>query len=108
MVRVVHVGAGVCHCELIRVCLSGFDGRLRDEGYAILIVGDFEAVKVNRRRFRQLVLENDAHAVALTDADLGTGYHAVVRPAGHELSGLGLPLHDLRGQLVDPHAADDG
>src|SRR5205085_3380768 len=80
VVRVVHVRARVRNRELVLVRLARFDRRLRQEWNAVLVVRNLQAVKVHARRFRQLVLQVDANAIALANPDLRAGDLIVVRP----------------------------
>ena len=56
---------------------------------------------MNGGRLRQLVMQDDAHAIAFPDADLGARHLAVVRHRGHRLSGRDFPSHLGCRQLED-------
>ncbi len=64
-------------------------------------LGSSSAVKVHRSRLGELVFHHEPDAVTLAHANLRTGHLAIVRPARDELAGLGLPLNNLAGEVVD-------
>src|SRR5207253_8288824 len=100
---VVHMRAGIRYGELVRIGLTGLDRRLGDEGNTVLVVWQFQAVKVDSGRFRQLVLERHANAISFPNANLWTGDLIVVRPGLDRLAGRSLPTNFPRRQLEDFH-----
>ena len=82
-VRVVEIGAVLVQRELVDGLLAGLDRLLGDAVNAVDAVGQFEAVQVQDRRFRQLVVDDDAHAVAFGHFNGGAGHAVVVAPHVH-------------------------
>jgi hypothetical protein len=91
MVRMVHLRSRVSYGELVHERFTRLDRRLRDESDAIHVVRHDQPVKVNRGAFVQLVLDDDAHAVAFADADLWPRYDPVVRHRREDDAGGGYP-----------------
>ena len=86
LVRVVPVGAGVGHVELVDEGLAGCDRLLGQMRHAVHGVRHAQAVPVDGRLLGELVLDRDAETLALTDPDLRARNRAVVGPDG----GLGV------------------
>ena len=95
--------ASVFRGELVVKGLTGLDRRLSDVGHPVHGIRVDGPVGVNRVRKVVRVLEDDAHPVALFDADGGTRHagnrrHALALrgkyPEFHELPGINL-LGDL-------------
>jgi len=87
---------------------AGSDRRLADIGNPIHFDGHLEAVPVDRGRFRQAVLEDDADAVALVDLDRRTRRSPVVAPHVHRLERNDSPLHRLCRQVEHLHSVLEG
>jgi hypothetical protein len=85
-VRVVPVGAGIRHIELVEELHARRDRRLREVGHAIHRVRHAQAVPVHGRLLVEAVLDDDAQALALAHPDLRARHRAVVGPDG----GLGV------------------
>jgi hypothetical protein len=90
-VRVVEEGAVLVHGELVHGPLAGPDGLLADAVNAIDAVGNFKAVQVQDGRFREHVVDDEAHPVPLSHLDGGAGHAAGVTPDVDPLAGEELP-----------------
>ena len=108
--RVVHVGAGVPipNGEFVGVDTTGLDGRLGDEGHAILRVRHHQSVPVNGGALREIVGDADTHRVAFGHPNFGTRYDTVEREHLGEFPGLIFPLNDIAGEAKHLHTVDDG
>ena len=78
--RVVHESARTTRDELVDKGLASWDGRLCKAGHPIHAVGQALTVPMHAGVFRQLVGDEDAHAVALHHLYRGAGALAVVAP----------------------------
>jgi len=78
--RVVHEGAGAARDKLINEGLAGLDAGLVQPGNPIHAIGQALAVPVDARVLRQLVGDEDAHAVTFHHFDGRPGRLAVVAP----------------------------
>ena len=79
-VRVVEEGAALVDVELVDEAAAGRDGLLRDAGLAVVAHLIFEAVPVDGACLGQMVVEDDAHVVALSDLNGRAGRGAVESP----------------------------
>ena len=103
VVRVVEIRAVLVEVELIDVGLAGTDRRLGQARHAVEADGHLQTVPVNGRRLGQLVVDDEAHTVALNDLDRRAGHRAVEAPDIHEQprQELALDGHAVEVELLD-------
>ncbi len=100
-VRVVEESTCLMDVELIDKASARLHRRLADSGLSIVLDGVFKAVPVNRSQFRQPVLEDHAHMVALIDLNRRSRSAAIEAPGVNRLERADLLFHHLGGQVKD-------
>ena len=80
IVRVVPVGAGIRHGEIVEKIIARLDGHLRQAGDAVHAVGDPDPVPVHARGLGQVVDKAPRHPRALGHADCRPGNRAAKCP----------------------------
>ena len=105
--RVIEKRSVLMDRELIRVHASRHYWVLTDPRYTVHFYGYFESVPMNGRHFRQHVVEDDTHAVALIHLDHRSRYASVVAPRFHLLAWNKLRLDRLGHQVELFDAIDE-
>ena len=100
-VRVIEVGAFLLQSELVDETAAGEDRVLREAGAAVHGEGDIEAVPVHGGRLGEMIVHDDADAVALNDLDGGAGGGAVVAPEIEDLAGEDFLFYWFGDQVKD-------
>ena len=86
-VRVIEERAFLVQREFVSESAAGRNRFLGNAWRAVHIKGNFEAVPVHRSGLGQVVIDDDAHAIALVHLNRGAGRSAVVTPEVHDLAG---------------------
>ena len=87
--------------KLVNEAAARNNGLLRDAGLAIVAHLIFEAVPVDGGRFGEMVVEDDAHVIALVDLDGWAGRGAVEAPEVERPVGQDGLLHRLGDEMKD-------
>src|SRR5262249_34102658 len=104
-VSVIEERAFLIHGEFIGVFFARCDRLLADEGSAVLVDGNFEAVPVDRSGFRKAIFEDDPDAIGLIDLNGGSRAGTVVAPGIDGLEWRDFAANGFRSEVKDFYVA---
>jgi hypothetical protein len=98
-VRVIEKGPRLMQCKFVDEAASGQNRILADAGAAVHAVWNFKSMPVHGSRFRQVVVDDDPHAIALGDLNGRSRRAAVITPEVHRFVRYKLPLYRFSNQM---------
>src|SRR5437870_8431286 len=96
--RVIEVGSFLAECEFVDKSTAGRDGVLAGTRCAVHLDRNLESVPVHRSWFGEVIVHDDADAIALSDLNRGSRRTAVITPEVNDPPWDDFLLHWLSNQ----------